>query len=991
MDNNFRDFRLKLIFLALCILILLAIKGHIKLGFVPELEKKNISVAFNYYGAFEKEVEVLVSSLEEAYMDVRGIKDINSVSEAGKGYILCQFSDRTSLDEAYVQLSDITAHVYADFPEGVNRPVITRSSSDLYPVFISWFPLEKEGIADRIREAYEAIPGTGKVELGGQKKKELMVNLHTDRLAGMALSSDGLDSRLRSSNLAGKVAMPGGQTLVLSSRLSSPQEFGNVYLAPDLRLYDVADLNFEEAENQSLGHIDGKPALLFFVMKSGEGNTVRLCRQLVTVTSRLGGRTLYNFGNKIEKSFIISSSILLLLFFILILWLWVKTKNFNTVSQAICCLIIVFLFALGTVTLAGYQVDITVMISLSLVIILSFNSFIPQGQSYIPREYAEPISRQDIAILRSIGRKSINDFTGEEIEKTEKWAYKFWQQLGIKSPFYRRILGDWREFDKSRVGIISGIKTIDVKDRKEAVKYIKDGLKNDVFFRGDKKTNIDTGFRIIISKQVYEDTLTYANRDYSRKKDFEKYLARLSILPNMIDIVKKSILLDTTVIAETDNQDRSFMHHFYNIANINGKGYVVSLLVDELNSEKGDIYRAYNVNDIKITPATGPKVYKPSHATGVGGSNPSSLTVADLYALVKQYDKDFKPMPFHARIKGTALTSFIVFSTLIVALYIPVSFRNLFLPFCITLASGLCAAVICQFFVRQNPISKLCIPLWCYSPILLFALFFFMFSPQSPVASGLTFSLEYESGTSFPFIQQSALDIEDTLLRWNAFDRLTLHADQGRAAFTILGGKKQDILQKIHNLSTIYPEIFFYIPEKHTRNAIDVTVYGNDVTEIENNILQLAKYVKVSANNVNIIYNFKSDVANIVLEIPVKCASAGFYPYDVYKTLYYTVSEPVVDKFFASEVETDVKIRGDARYRETLSGLLEVPILSPFGQAGEAGDYINVCRESAPGRIYHRNRMRALSFSVTGASRSVLQKLVSDFPFTGSCHGEVGQ
>ena len=33
MDNNFRDFRLKLIFLALCILLLLAIKGHIRLGY----------------------------------------------------------------------------------------------------------------------------------------------------------------------------------------------------------------------------------------------------------------------------------------------------------------------------------------------------------------------------------------------------------------------------------------------------------------------------------------------------------------------------------------------------------------------------------------------------------------------------------------------------------------------------------------------------------------------------------------------------------------------------------------------------------------------------------------------------------------------------------------------------------------------------------------------------------------------------------------------
>ena len=81
MNNNFNDFRLKLIFLALCILILLAIKGHIKLGYAPELERKSIAVAFDYYGAFEKEVEVLVSCLEEAFMEIRGIKSVSSVSE----------------------------------------------------------------------------------------------------------------------------------------------------------------------------------------------------------------------------------------------------------------------------------------------------------------------------------------------------------------------------------------------------------------------------------------------------------------------------------------------------------------------------------------------------------------------------------------------------------------------------------------------------------------------------------------------------------------------------------------------------------------------------------------------------------------------------------------------------------------------------------------------------------------------------------------------
>ena len=249
--------------------------------------------------------------------------------------------------------------------------------------------------------------------------------------------------------------------------------------------------------------------------------------------------------------------------------------------------------------------------------------------------------------------------------------------------------------------------------------------------------------------------------------------------------------------------------------------------------------------------------------------------------------------------------------------------------------------------------------------------------------------MEYDSGTSFSFIQKSALDIETALMDWKAFERLTLHMDQGRASFTIIGGIKNDIVTKIGELSFRYPEIFFYIPEKHTKHAVDVTVYGNDVKKIENNVLQLAKYVNNSADNVNIVYNFKADVTNIVLEIPVKCVSSGLYPYDVYNTLCYTVSEPVVDKFFAGDVETDVKIRGEARYRNTLSGLLSVPVLTPFGRAGETGEYINIRKESAQGRIYHRNRMRCLSFSVKGLSRAKLHALVASFPFSGNCHGEV--
>ena len=964
MNDNFRNFRLKLIFLALCILILLAIKGHVNLGYAPELEKKSISVAFDYYGSFEKDVEVLVSRLEDAYMELNGLKSIHSVSEPGRGYIVCQFSDKIRLEDAYVQISDITAGAWSDFPEGVNRPTITSSSRDASPIYISYFPQEKENEADLIKSAYDAVPGVGEVELGGRKRRELMLNLHSHRLAGMSLPGASLGSKLRSSNLARKVDMPGGQTLVLSSRLSSASDFGQVQMTPGLRLSDVADIEYRDAEDRSLGRIDGRSMLLFFIMKSGEGNTVRLCRQLEKVTSQFGGSRLYSLGNKIEKSFIGSSSILLLLFIFLLFGQWFKTRNIHLATQAICRCIGALLVSAASVVAAGFQVDMTVMASLSLVIIFSFAEDGTKNHNYLPKPYEEPINSQDIAVLRSIGRKSINDFTGEDMEKSGKWAYKFWQQLGIKSPFFRKFFGDWRENDTSKVEVanIEGVK------RSPGVK------------------NTDTGWDIILGKVLYNET------KYTPSTSFEN---AVKYLPIAEDIVKKAVFLDTVVTENKPNKSdwSTFFHSFYAVSTKFGYPALLKLRVEELVNRDNtvDIRRTYTLQSIEEATISSNQISGLDIATATS----SNFTVADLHALVKQYDWDFHPLPPQKTNPNICLEQSFAFpaisilATLIIVLYTPICFRNLILPFCISLSAGYSASFVFQFFMKENFSRKIPIPIWAYSPILLFILVLAPFSPVSPFASDVSFSMEFDSGTSFSFIRQSALDVETDLLRWNAFDRLILHVDQGRASFTVIGGRKRDIIAKITDISAKYPEIFFYMPEKHAKNAIDVTVYGNDVSEIKNNILNLAKYVNKGDNNVNIVYNFKSDVQNIVLEIPVKCASAGFYPYDVYKTLYYTASEPVIDKYFEVDVETDVKVGGDKRYRDTLSGLLSVPILSSYGMAGEAGDYIAVRKEMAQGRICHRNRMRCLSFSVTGLSRSRLRKIVSDFPFSDSCHGEV--
>ena len=260
-------------------------------------------------------------------------------------------------------------------------------------------------------------------------------------------------------------------------------------------------------------------------------------------------------------------------------------------------------------------------------------------------EYNKPITLDDIKVLRSIGRKSINAFTAEEVETAQKWAYKFYKQLGTKSPFFRRWFGDWRAYDDGTAKFKSNIQRLSLQTPQQAKEYFNNGVKNKTLFRGDVK-NDDTGFVINVGAHVYNDTLTYSNRELSRHNNVDDYQIRLSILSNIQTIVKFSILFDTEIALkgdkESQNMYQSFFHKFYTIAEFDGKQYLVKLTVDELNSDS-TTRRAYNVNDIKISPVAVSQVYKPADTTDDSGDLFSTISISDLFNLVKNYDAEFKP------------------------------------------------------------------------------------------------------------------------------------------------------------------------------------------------------------------------------------------------------------------------------------------------------------------------------------------------------------
>lgn len=250
----------------------------------------------------------------------------------------------------------------------------------------------------------------------------------------------------------------------------------------------------------------------------------------------------------------------------------------------------------------------------------------------------------EISAIQNIGRISVNAFASRDIKATEKLAKRYWEEMGVKSPFFRAWFGDWRVNDQTQVQIA---------DRKGDTRGV--------------QHNDDTGWDIAVSGQVFNETKSHRG---SANKNAQPYL------PYINDIVRKAVLLDSYGVgvgkAKSDNS--LLMHSMYAVADIGNGPEVLKLYVEEMNNPVSDLTtkRSYQLQNIE-------KAFNAS--VRVQGQTLSSLTstlnavkiVADLFAAVKQYDTTFSPNPVSKVVNidgvpkemyhGTSNSGFTIFNT----------------------------------------------------------------------------------------------------------------------------------------------------------------------------------------------------------------------------------------------------------------------------------------------------------------------------------------
>jgi len=239
------------------------------------------------------------------------------------------------------------------------------------------------------------------------------------------------------------------------------------------------------------------------------------------------------------------------------------------------------------------------------------------------------VSQTDVETLRSIGRKSINEFNTSDMKKAEPFARKMWKELGIKSPFFRAWFGDWREGDiKTKVGLADIPQYIDSNEERK---------KN----RGDV-VNSDTKWIIRISREGETNTISHSG---------ENRLSEYG-LSGIRSLIENAVFLDSEVHEHHSNNAKNdlimFDHKLYALGiDENGTIALYKITVEEYYQSKREPSnkRFHNLKYIeKVADNVGGRTFEKTRSGGsTNDISTTNYSVADLFGFVKRYDKEFKP------------------------------------------------------------------------------------------------------------------------------------------------------------------------------------------------------------------------------------------------------------------------------------------------------------------------------------------------------------
>ena len=256
----------------------------------PDVEMPVLSIVTKYPGASPETVEREVTKrIEEAVNPISGVKHVISTSRESVSTVVVEFNLEVKINEASQEARAKVNAIRGDLPQGIEEPIIQKLDFSSIPIvslavrsdILS--PKDLTTLAEKkVKRRFENISGVGKVDLVGQSKREVNININPIRLEALGMGVDEVIAGLRSENVNTPLGRLNRSRSEYPLRISGKPEvvdrFKTMVIGQrngrPVMLSEVAEIRDGIEEQRSLAFVNGVQAVSLDILKQSGANTV---------------------------------------------------------------------------------------------------------------------------------------------------------------------------------------------------------------------------------------------------------------------------------------------------------------------------------------------------------------------------------------------------------------------------------------------------------------------------------------------------------------------------------------------------------------------------------------------------------------------------------------------------------------------------------------------------------------------------------------------
>ncbi len=264
----------------------------IPIAALPKFDTPTIQVTAVLPGASaENMASAVATPLEKQFATISDVEVISSSSTLGNTQVTLEFAQDRDIDKASVDVQAALLRASRSLPIEMTTPPSYRkvNPADAPIIFVtltspSMALSELNAYGDNlIAPTLSTLPGVAQINVNGQKRFAVRVNMRPDALAARNLTMDDVANALKAANANTPVGTLDGarQTLTIQAnkQMTRAAEFADIIVAQTpggntVRLRDVADVQDSVENTKTASWVNGERSITLSIQRQPDANTV---------------------------------------------------------------------------------------------------------------------------------------------------------------------------------------------------------------------------------------------------------------------------------------------------------------------------------------------------------------------------------------------------------------------------------------------------------------------------------------------------------------------------------------------------------------------------------------------------------------------------------------------------------------------------------------------------------------------------------------------